>query len=135
MLYNNFCIQNCPATHSVILGGACTECSKPSCHECTSADICTVCDTDNSLLNGACLGECPAGYETNGTHCIDVNEEILNGSSNFPVPFSIAAAVFIIACLMSKLQFSHTYLPGAVYALLGVLEWGALAYFLYLYFL
>lgn len=36
---------------------------------------------------------------------------------------------------MSKLQFSHTFMPGAVYALLSLLEWGALGYYLYLYFI
>ena len=50
------------------------------------------------------------------------------------MPFSIAAVVFIIACLMSRLQFNHTYLPGAIYSLLAILEWGALVYFLFLYF-
>ena len=35
---------------------------------------------------------------------------------------------------MSKLQFTHTYLAGAIYSLISILEWGALGYFLYLYF-
>lgn len=35
---------------------------------------------------------------------------------------------------MSKLQFTNTFLPGAIYALVGVIETGALAFFLYLYF-
>ena len=80
------------------------------------------------------MGNCPSGYETNGTHCLDTNEEALTSSSAFPVPFTIAAAVVIIACLMSKLQFSFTFLPGAIYSLLSVLEWGALVFFLFLYF-
>ena len=46
---------------------------------------------------------------------------MLTAATSFPVPFSIAAAVFIIACLMSKLQFSHTFLSGAIYSLVGIL--------------
>lgn len=34
---------------------------------------------------------------------------------------------------MSKLQFSPTFLPGAIFAFLGLLECGALGFFLYLY--
>ena len=134
VLYTGFCITNCPMTHSVIINSVCTLCSDSNCHLCDSADVCNQCNSDYSLLNGNCLGNCPSGYETNGTHCIDTNAVVLTTSSAFPVPFSIASAVAIIACLMSKLQFSHTFMPGAVYALLGVFEWGALAYFLYLYF-
>jgi hypothetical protein len=35
---------------------------------------------------------------------------------------------------MSKLQYNKTFLPGAVFAFLGLFECGALAYFLYLYY-
>jgi hypothetical protein len=34
---------------------------------------------------------------------------------------------------MSKLQYSNTFMPGALFALIGIIEWGALLYFLYLY--
>ena len=135
VLYTGFCITRCPSTHAVIINSVCTACSDSHCHQCDSSDVCTACDSDYSLLNGNCLGTCPGGYETNGTHCIDTNEEALTSSSAFPVPFTIASAVAIIACLMSKLQFNHTFMPGAVFAFLGVFEWGALAYFLYLYFI
>lgn len=40
----------------------------------------------------------------------------------------------MIACLMSRLQFSQTYLSGAAYSFLGLLELLALVYFLYLYY-
>lgn len=43
--------------------------------------------------------------------------------------------MLIIACLMSRLQFPQTYLSGAIYSLISVLEWCALWYFLYLYFI
>jgi hypothetical protein len=36
---------------------------------------------------------------------------------------------------MSKLQFGHTFMSGAIYSLLSICEVGALAYFLYLYYL
>ena len=55
MLYNGFCIGECPATHAVIVAQSCVLCSGASCHECTSADVCTMCDNGFSLLNGACL--------------------------------------------------------------------------------
>lgn len=35
---------------------------------------------------------------------------------------------------MSKLQFSHTFLAGAIFSVISILEWGALGYFLYLYY-
>jgi hypothetical protein len=35
---------------------------------------------------------------------------------------------------MSKLQFTKTFLPGAVFGFFGVLETGALGFFLYLYY-
>lgn len=58
----------------------------------------------------------------------------LTTSASFPVPFSIASVVVIIACLMSKLQFGHTFISGAIYSLLSICEVGSLGYFLYLYF-
>jgi hypothetical protein len=121
-LYNSFCVATCPATFAIIVGQTCTQCSGSNCHECTAADVCTMCDNKYSLLNGACLNTCPAGYNSNGTHCIDINQEALTTTPNsFPVPFSIAAAVILVACLMSKLQFGKTFLPGAVFAFLGLL--------------
>jgi hypothetical protein len=36
---------------------------------------------------------------------------------------------------MSRLQFNHTFMSGALYALIGVIETGALAFFIYLYFI
>jgi hypothetical protein len=36
---------------------------------------------------------------------------------------------------MSRLQFHETYLSGAIYSLIALLEWGALWLFLYLYFI
>lgn len=121
VLYNNYCVTSCPSTHAVVLSQTCTLCSGASCHECTSADVCTTCDNTYSLLNGACLGECPASFKSNGTHCLDINQEVLTTPNSFPVPFSIAGAVLLIACLMSKLQFSNTFLPGAIFSFFGIL--------------
>jgi hypothetical protein len=56
-----------------------------------------------------------------------------SSSSNFAVPFTIASIVIMIACLMSKLQFNQTFVSGAIYGLLGLIEWGALINFLYFY--
>jgi hypothetical protein len=81
---------------------------------------------------------CPIGYISNGTYCVTILDQTLTASApnnSFPVPFTIAGVVLIIACLMSRLQFHQTYLSGAIYSLISVLEWGALWYFLYLYFI
>lgn len=61
--------------------------------------------------------------------------QVLTASAAFPIPFSIATVVIIIASLMSKLQFQHTFMAGAIYSLVSIIEWAALAYFLYLYFI
>jgi uncharacterized membrane protein YjjP (DUF1212 family) len=69
---------------------------------------------------------------------VSLLDSILTASApnnSFPVPFTIAGVVLIIACLMSRLQFPQTYLSGAIYSLVAVLEWGALWYFLYLYYI
>lgn len=39
----------------------------------------------------------------------------------FPVPMSIATAIILVACMMSKLQNHRTFLPGAVYSLVGII--------------
>lgn len=54
---------------------------------------------------------------------------------SFPAPFTIAGLVLSIACLMSRLQFPQTYLSGAIYSLVAILEWCALWYFMYLYYM
>jgi hypothetical protein len=81
-----------------------------------------------------CLSTCPDNYVSNGTHCIDVMTVSLTTSSAFPVPFSIAAAVCVIACLMSRLQYSQTFISGAIFSLLSILEWGAVLFYIYLYY-
>jgi hypothetical protein len=58
----------------------------------------------------------------------------MTSSSSFVVPFSIVSIVIIIACLMSKLQFYQTFTSGAIYAILGVVEWGVVVYFLFMYY-
>lgn len=61
--------------------------------------------------------------------------QTLTTTSDFPVPFTIAAGVAVIACLMSKLQFGNTFVPGAIFSLVSLCEVGGLGYFLYLYFI
>ncbi len=60
---------------------------------------------------------------TNGTDCIEVLASSLDSATSnmFPVPLSIATAVVLIACMMSKLQNHRTFLSGAVYSLVGVI--------------
>ena len=136
-LYNKACVANCPAAVAVIVDGACTACSTQNCATCNSADICLTCKSGFLFFNAVCLTSCTDGYYSNGTHCLPkavVTAEI-TAPTTFPVPFSIAGAVLVIACLMSRLQFSQTYLSGAIYSFVGVLEVLALLYFLYLYYL
>jgi len=111
-------------------------CSTQNCYACTSTDVCNTCNSGFLFLKGLCLTNCPSGYNSNGTHCIDVLSSSLTSTPNtFPVPFSIAAAVLVVACLMSRLQFNETFLSGAIYSFLSLLEWGALWLFLYLYYI
>ena len=87
-------------------------------------------------LNTACIAAYPSRYENNGTHCLTLNNTLFNTAtspSTFPVPFTIAGAVLVIACLMSKLQLGQTFLSGAIYSFFGLLEVLALVYYLYLY--
>lgn len=122
ILYNNYCINQCPATHAVILNNTCTQCSTTNCHKCYDNDVCFNCVSDYSLLNGACLSTCPVDYKTNGTHCNEVLAQSLESTGNmFPVPLSIATAVVLVACMMSKLQNQRTFLAGAVYSLVGII--------------
>jgi proprotein convertase subtilisin/kexin type 5 len=107
-LYNGACVFTCPATSAVILNGACVGCSTSGCFSCTSGDVCTSCKSGFLYLKTLCVTNCSAGYTSNGTHCIDTLASSLTVplSNAFPVPFSIAGAVLIIACLMSRLQFN-----------------------------
>ena len=66
----------------MIISQVCTLCSGSNCHECTAADVCTMCDNQYSLLNGACLSSCPASYQSNGTHCNDINNTIKNNNNH-----------------------------------------------------
>jgi hypothetical protein len=116
----------------------CSPCTAQQCFSCTSTNVCLSCNAGYLFLNSLCLGTCPSGYNSNGTHCIDVLANSLSSSiespnNSFPVPFTIAGIVLIIACLMSRLQFQETYLSGAIYSFISILEWGALCLFLYLY--
>ena len=138
-LYNGACVGSCPATSGFVISGTCTPCTAQNCFSCTSTNVCLSCKSNFLYFNAICLGSCTAGYTSNGTHCVSLLVQTLTDNSSpssaFPVPFTIAGMVFIIACLMSRLQFPQTYLSGAVYSLIAVMEWGALCYFLYLYFI
>jgi hypothetical protein len=138
-LYNGGCVAACPSTAAVVSNGSCMPCSTQKCFSCSPADVCLICTSGSLFLNAACIAACPANYSSNGTHCVwDPAAAVaaaVTTPNTFPVPFSIAGIVLVIACLMSKLQFGQTYLAGAVFAFLGVLEVLALWYFLALYFL
>lgn len=137
-LYNGECISTCPPTSARIVAGTCAPCSGQNCFSCTSTNVCLSCTSGFFFLNAMCINPCPTGYNSNGTHCLNILEQTLTAeapNNSFPVPFSIAGVVLTIACLMSRLQFHQTYLSGAIYSLIGVLEWGALWYFLYLYYI
>lgn len=49
------------------------------------------------------------------------------------MPFSIAAVVVVVLCVVSKFQSTHTFVSGAIYGLMGVLEWGSLSALAVLY--
>jgi hypothetical protein len=101
-----------------------------------------MCNSPYVLHVGSCLTSCPTNFTSNGTNCVDsalknatdqlTNE--LSSSRMFPMPFSIAGLVVIMFCLVSKFQNSNTFASGAIYSLLGLLEWGALGVFGFLYF-
>ena len=139
VLYLGACITTCPSTSAVLLNGVCTACSTQNCYSCSAADVCEVCSSGTVYLNTACLAACPSNYTSNGTHCLEnANATIIDSitsPSTFPIPFTIAGSVLVIACLMSKLQFSQTYLSGAIYSFIGILEVLALFYFIYLYYI
>ena len=107
LIYNNFCVASCPSSANVISNGTCQTCSTLNCFECTSGDICTTCNSGFLSFNAVCISNCPSGYESNGTHCTSIlTNTLVDESSAFPVPFTIAGVVLIIACLMSRLQFN-----------------------------
>ena len=84
--------------------------------------MCLTCDTDYVILEAVCYDKCPSPYKSNGTHCIDALVSSLEvANKSFPVPFTIAGVVLIIACLMSRLQFQETYLSGAIYSFVAIL--------------
>lgn len=121
-LYKTYCVTTCPATQAAVINGICTPCSTLNCYSCTTNDVCLICNSNYLYLKALCVSACPSGYSSNGTHCIDILASSLTTTSNaFPVPFSIAGVVIIIACLMSRLQFSETYMSGAIYSLISVL--------------
>lgn len=124
LLYNGACVTTCPATAPVVYLSTCSACSTQNCYSCTTADICTTCKSGYLFLSAQCLSSCPSNYTSNGTHCIELAQTIIDSvttPSTFPVPFSIAGAVLLVACLMSRLQFNQTYLSGAAYSFLGIL--------------
>lgn len=78
------------------------------------------------MLNSQCIESCPNGTFSNGTHCIassnntDVINRTLTGKL-FPLPFTLAGTVVILATGISKFQNSNTFFSGATYALLSLL--------------
>lgn len=140
-LYNNGCVTTCPSSAAVIVNSKCTECSAAHCMSCNSGDYCLVCSSPYALYLGSCLSECPTNFTSNGTNCVDSGvknatdtlNNTMSSSKMFPLPFSIGGAVAILFCVVSKFQNSNTFASGAIYALLGLCEWGALGVFGFLY--
>jgi hypothetical protein len=142
-LYQNVCISTCPSTHALVVNQTCTACSTPNCQSCNSGDQCLVCNSPSLLYVGSCVSSCPENFTSNGTSCVNSVMQAANTSLNstlsssklFPMPFSIAGAVVIMLCVVSKFQNGNTFASGAIYALLGIFEWGALGVFGLLYWM
>jgi len=144
--YQNTCITTCPVAYSIIVNGTCTGCSS-GCLNCSAADYCYQCPQSTVLIDGKCSTTCPSplvmyyNESTNKFVCGDVNgtqqQQILKSSlqlsSVLPLPFTIISSFLFVCCLMSKLQFIHTYITGIGYSLFGCAESGAIAYLLYIY--
>lgn len=132
--FSNSCVLDCPNTHAVVVDRVCTKCSVPSCQECTNGDYCTICASPMLVYQGGCYSTCETNYGSNGTHCVALPiEEPKVSTSIFPIPFTIATLVVVIMCMISKFQNGNTFASGAIYALLGLFEWGSLLALLMLY--
>jgi len=80
------------------------------------------------IYKGSCLSTCPSGYQSNsnGT-CVAASSNNTNNvltsslttASVFPLPFTITGSIIFVACFMSKLQNSNTYIIGTAYSLYG----------------
>lgn len=115
-------------------------CSKriPNCSECNRTGQCFSCFSPSIFFNNQCYDECPEGYKYSNIekNCVEENdtvveveeelEETLTSSSLVPMPFTIGFSIIFIACFVSKLQNSATYLVGSLYAFVGLLEVGSL---------
>ncbi len=79
--------------------------------QCTDTPLpsCLQCDAGLTLVGGSC--------ETK-----DTLTSTLTGGSIFPLPFTITGTLLFVACFMSKLQNSNSYVVGTAYSLFGVLE-------------
>lgn len=76
------------------------------------------------MFNSQCISTCPNETVSNGTHCVtssgsETIDKTLSGKI-FPLPFTIAGTVIMIAAGISKFQNSNTFFSGAVYSLLGL---------------
>lgn len=147
-LYNNNCSTSCPALFpKPDINGRCSACNNTSCSNC-SATECFQCYYPKILFGGDCLSSCPLPYildinltgcvySTNSSNSSSASSTLtssLTTTSIFPVPFTIGAAFLSVACLMSKFQNEHTYVSGALYSLVGLLEWGACAFLIVFYY-
>jgi hypothetical protein len=156
-MYQQNCVQTCPTLYPVIKTNVCTACSTPNCITCNSGDSCLSCVSPYLVYVGNCIISCPENFTSNGMACVSNSNQInTNNNTNntnitnnatqnltdtfsssklFPAPFTIAGIVVMILCGVSKFQNSNTFASGAVYSLLGLLEWGALGVFVLLYYL
>lgn len=133
-LYITACVTACPSARPVVdINGVCSTCTDVYCSQCDSSNFCSLCYFPRVVVQGSCQTGCPTDYvlDTAGTSCLyspgssgtNGTTATLTGSltaaSTFPVPFTVAAGFIAIACLMSKFQYSSTFIYGALYALWG----------------
>ncbi len=66
VLYNNQCLDECPAGYYVGDDNICFTCSD-NCLACTAYNGCTKCSAGTAIVKGYCKSSCPEGYFLNST--------------------------------------------------------------------
>ena len=143
-LYSEECLEECPVTHSLVGNDSeCISCQTVviGCSNCSENGECYECYSPRIYFDGECPSKCPTGYvlidfgcEVSNATEQTLDTTLTDGGVALPLPFTILAGIFFIACCMSKLQNYNTYLVGALYSLLGLVETTAIAYLSYRYY-
>lgn len=126
-LYSSQCLVSCPPTHPYSVSSICMNCSSaiPGCISCnnSSSASCQTCSSGLLTYNGSCYSTCPSGFQDDGLgNCKQSNSALTDSLTTvtlFPLPFTIIGGIIFIACFISKLQNSNTYVIGVAYALFG----------------